>query len=574
MQNKTIRIQAIASAILLAGLSSFSLAEAAGDRFSRQIIVKYRNSALTSKTEETAIGDRLRMLGQRRGFLLKRLRTMATGAEVVHVDRDLDRSELAATLSELRADPRVLYAEEDRVMHALAVPNDSRYSEQWYLYEATAGIRAPTAWDISTGSGVTIAVLDTGYRPHADLGAAIVGGYDFISSTSNNDGNGRDADASDPGDYNSAGQCGTNSAASNSSWHGTHVAGIAAARTNNALGVAGVAYNASILPVRVLGRCGGVTSDIADAIIWASGGSVSGVPANPYPAKVINLSLGGSGACDTTTQAAINSARSRNTTVVVAAGNANADTANFSPASCAGVITVASVGRAGGRAYYSNYGNSVEIAAPGGDQQSGTANGILSTLNSGATSSGADSYAYYQGTSMAAPVVTGVAALLYAQTPTLIPDQVLAKLQTTARPFPASCSGCGSGIVDATAALNGGTPPPPAPLPPASCPAGYTSYTGTISTAGASAYAPNTTGFTVASGTAIAGRLSGPGTADFDLYLQRSPTSRTSWSTVVAGTSNSSTESVSSTGSSAYRYRWRIYAYSGTGAFTFCGRPK
>lgn len=556
---------------IAASLSLFSMAAVAKDGFQPQIIVKFRDNALLSKQAELAIGDRLRAVGLRRGLLLQRLRTMATGAEVIRIDRDLGDRDLADLLADLESDPRVEYAEEDRIMKPMLVPNDSRYSEQWHLFESAAGIRAPEAWDLGTGSGATIAVLDTGHRPHSDFGSAIVGGYDFISSTTNNDGNGRDADPSDPGDYNTAGQCGLGSAASDSSWHGTHVAGIAAARTNNALGIAGVAFNANLLSVRVLGRCGGSTSDIADAIIWASGGTVSGVPANANPAKVLNLSLGGSGSCSATTQAAINSARSRNATVVVSAGNSNANAANFTPASCTGVITVASVGRSGGRAYYSNFGTSVEIAAPGGDQQSGNANGVLSTLNAGTRTPGADSYAFYQGTSMAAPVVAGVAALLYAKTPTITPDQVLAQLQGTARAFPATCSQCGSGIVDAAAALGGAVPPPP---PPTSCPTGYATYANNIAATGSSSYAPNSTGFTVTSGTAITGLLSGPAGADFDLYLQRRTLNGTSWSNVASSTSNSSSETVNATGSASYRYRWRVYAYAGNGAFKLCGRPQ
>lgn len=555
-------------------LSLVSQTASAKDGFPQQIIVKYRDNAAMSAKAATAIGDNLKQVGQRRGLVLQRLRTMATGAEVVRVGRDLDAREVADLLAELKADGRVEYAEEDRIMKPFLVPNDSRYNEQWHLFEAAAGIAAPTAWDVSTGSGATIAILDTGHRPHADFGPAVIGGYDFITSTTNNDGNGRDADPTDPGDYNSAGQCGAGSPASSSSWHGTHVTGIAAARGNNALGVTGIAYNASILSLRVLGRCGGTTSDIADAMIWASGGTVSGVPANATPAKVLNLSLGGSGSCGTTTQNAINSARSRGATVVVAAGNDNSNASNYTPASCAGVITVASVGRTGARAYYSNFGTAVEIAAPGGDQQSGTANGVLSTLNSGATTPGADSYAFYQGTSMASPVVAGVVGLLYAQTPTITPDQVLARLQSTARAFPATCSGCGAGIIDATAALTGTAPPPPPPPPPASCPTGYTTYTGTISGTGANVYAPSTNGFTVANGVALGGILSGPSGADFDLYLQRTSTKRTSWSNVVASESTTSSESIAATGSSSYRYRWRIYSYSGSGSFTFCGRPQ
>jgi len=210
------------------------------------------------------------------------------------------------------------------------------------------------------------------------------------------------------------------------------------------------------------------------------------VPANANKARVLNLSLGGSGACDTTTQNAINSARSRGAVVVVSAGNSNADAINSNPANCAGVITVAATNRSGGKASYSNYGTSVTIAAPGGD----TGAGILSTLNSGTTTPASDSYAYYMGTSMAAPHVSGVVALMLSANPNLTPDDVAAKLKSTARAFPAACSGCGAGIVNAAAAVNAAlasatttttTPPPPTTVTWTTCATegGVCSFSGT-----------------------------------------------------------------------------------------------
>ncbi|MFN5049042.1 S8 family serine peptidase, partial [Roseateles sp.] len=176
-------------------------------------------------------------------------------------------------------------------------------------------------------------------------------------------------------------------------------------------------------------------------------------PANTTPSKVLNLSLGGGGACDTTTQNAVNGARARGASVIVAAGNSNANAANFSPASCAGVVTVAATDRYGARAYYSNFGSVVTLAAPGGDVRSSASNGILSTLNTGTSTPGADNYAFYQGTSMAAPHVAGVAALLYSVRPGATPDQITAALRSSARPFPGSCSQCGVGLLDANAAI-------------------------------------------------------------------------------------------------------------------------
>lgn len=401
---------------------------------------------------------RIAALSRQLGVSLTRLRTTATGAEVVELSQPLSAEALTALRRQIGdAEPGLRFVDEDRLLQTTATPNDTQYSQQWDLYEAVAGINAPTAWNTATGTGVVVGVIDTGYRPHADLVANVLtsNGYDFISATSiSNDGNGRDADASDPGDWTTAGQCYSGSPATNSSWHGTHVAGTIAAVTNNAAGVAGIAYGAKILPLRALGRCGGYTSDIADALVWGAGGSVSGLPTNTKPAKVLSLSLGGQGACDTTTQTAINTARNRGATVVVAAGNSNADASGFTPANCSGVITVASVGRSGAKAYYSNYGSIVTLAAPGGDMSTGTANGILSTFNSGTTTPGADAYGYYQGTSQATPHVSATVALMLQANPSLTPDQIKTGLTKSARAFPASCNQCGAGLLDAAAAIN------------------------------------------------------------------------------------------------------------------------
>jgi len=425
-----------------------------------RIIVKYRDSKAAANgnlarvaapgAARKALLDRA---GQQFGIVVRESHAISTGAQVFRLDRKRHLKEVQALAAEMMArDPAIEYAEPDRIMTHMAIPTDPQYTNQWHYYEAAGGLRLPGAWDVSTGTGVVVAVIDTGYRPHVDLSGQFVAGYDFISTAAiGNDGNGRDSDASDPGDAIVAGECGGGQPTSDrrSSWHGTHVAGTVAARTNNGAGVAGVAYNAKILPVRVLGKCGGYTSDIADAITWSSGGSVSGVPANANKARVLNLSLGGGGACDSTTQSAINGARSRGAVVVVAAGNDAVNVSNASPANCSGVIAVAATGRTGGRASYSNYGNLIDVAAPGGDG----ANSVLSTLNTGATAPASDNYAGYQGTSMATPHVAGVAALMLAVNTNLTVDEIEQKLKSTARAFPASCSGCGTGIVDAAAAV-------------------------------------------------------------------------------------------------------------------------
>lgn len=481
---KTIACGATLLALLLPSLTSAGtpiarifLGTVDEDLPTDRLIIKYRRglseAAAATSTDRVKLHRQAQDVAVRRGLRLQWLPGGALGVQVMRLERRTalaDVQQLAQAI--MAADANVEYAEPDRILRPLFTPNDSQYAQQWHYFETTGGINLPAAWDKSTGAGVVVAVIDTGYRPHADLAANILPGYDFISDMFvANDGDGRDSDARDPGDAVLAGECGGGypSQDETSSWHGTHVAGTVAAVSNNGDGVAGAAYGATVLPVRVLGKCGGYTSDIAAGIVWASGGSVSGVPANANPARVINMSLGGSGACDITSQNAIKAARSRGTVVVVAAGNSNANAANFSPASCKGVVTVAATNRSGGRSFYSNYGMVVAVAAPGGDMRSSAANGILSTLNSGATTPGADSYAYYQGTSMATPQVAAVAALMLQKNASLSPDEVAARLKSSARAFPAACGQCGAGIVDASAAVDAAmastTSPPPSPPP-------------------------------------------------------------------------------------------------------------
>ncbi|MFK3873740.1 S8 family peptidase [Pseudoalteromonas rhizosphaerae] len=444
-----------------------------GTRF----IIKYKNNADEMSTMSAAETSPQMMNKKAQGFVknftskkgkvkAQYIRAMALdNHHVMRANKKLSADEAQQYMQEVMASGNVEYIEIDQMLKPFATPNDPRYDDQWHYYEQAGGLNLPTAWDTATGSGVTVAVLDTGYRPHIDLNANILPGYDMISDTFvANDGGARDSDARDPGDAVSAGECGNNNSAQGSSWHGTHVAGTVAAVTNNGEGVAGVAYDAKVVPVRVLGKCGGLTSDIADGIIWASGGSVSGVPANANPADVINMSLGGSGSCSSTTQNAINQARNNGTVIVIAAGNDNDNANNYNPGNCNGVVNVASVGRNGGRAYYSNYGTSIDVAAPGGAQSfANDSEGVLSTHNSGSSSPSSDSYHYSQGTSMAAPHVAGVAALIKQAKPTATPDEIESILKSSTRSFPATCNNCGTGIVDAAAAVaaaSGGTTPP------------------------------------------------------------------------------------------------------------------
>jgi subtilisin family serine protease len=314
----------------------------------------------------------------------------------------------------------------------------------WGL-NGTYGISADKAWNKTQGSSsVVVAVIDTGITNHPDLNANVLPGFDFISNVGNaGDGNGRDSDPSDPGDWSSR---------ADSSWHGTHVAGTIAGISNN-VGVIGVAPKVKILPIRALGFNGGTVADILAAITWASGGTVLGVPPNANPAKIINLSLGGAGSCDAAWESVINDAETRGSIVVASAGNADRSAANYTPAGCTKVITVAATDSDGRRADFSNYGTDVEISAPGVN--------IWSTLNAGTTSPSTATYGAYQGTSMAAPHVSGALALLLSYKPDLsTPSGVITRIKEilsealNVKTFPGGicdinpAKTCGTGIID------------------------------------------------------------------------------------------------------------------------------
>lgn len=407
-------------------------------------LVTYKNASAKDAGFQSKLDAAIRTLG-RKDLGLKYVRPVSTGAELIEASRPLDVVEATTLMQQLAADPDLVSVEPNAIFRIALTPNDTNYPSQWGLH-GTYGIRANTAWDNGyRGVGKIIAVLDTGITAHPDLVANLTTprGYDFISNaTTANDGGGRDSDPSDPGDW-----CSPNP----SSWHGTHVTGIAAAVTNNAAGVAGTAFDSKVLSVRVLGKCGGTLADIADGITWASGGTVSGVPAvGANKATVINMSLGGSGVCTASSamQLAINGAVSRGTTVVVAAGNSNADSRNFQPASCANVINVAATTSAGVRASFSNWGSLIDIAAPG--------QSILSTLNSGSTTPGAASYANYSGTSMAAPFVAAVVALMQSKPGVdRTPAQAETIIKTWFTPFASPQSpAIGPGILNADAATD------------------------------------------------------------------------------------------------------------------------
>lgn len=371
-------------------------------------------------------------------------------------------------IERLRGQPGVVYVEADRRVRPHLVPNDPAYlpqqwnpGGQWNLWD-TYGIRAPEAWDQERGdAGLVIALLDTGILRHADLDPAqVLGGRDFISDMAySNDGDGWDTDPSDPGDAVTAGTCPDGGPAKDqdSSWHGLHLAGVMLAATDNGVGIAGINHASRLLPVRVLGKCGGSFSDIIPAILWSAGLPVPRIEINPTPAKVINMSFGALGACTPDVQDAIDQAVAVGAVVVVAAGNNyGTDVANVVPAGCNNVITVAATDRGGAVPAYSNIGARVLLSAPGG----GGAFDIYSLSNWGTTaplpSPAGDAYANIIGTSLATAQVSAAVSLMLSARPALGLADIRTLLQQSAQPYPAGgcLSGlCGAGILDAAEAV-------------------------------------------------------------------------------------------------------------------------
>lgn len=392
------------------------------------------------------------------GAGVSKVRDRSDGTTVISTPETLGPEESKQFMQKLAESPDVESVEPDVIMQAFST-NDPKFDEEWHL-QKDPGINIEETWEAAgtRGEGQTIAVIDTGVTRHPDLEGNLVSGWDFISNPqAARDGDGRDPDPNDNGDWIRPFQCRGNSRGKASSWHGSHVSGIAAGIADNGEGISGVAPEAKVQPLRVLGACGGYVSDIADAVIWASGGKVAGVPENKTPATVINMSLGGGGRCSQTYQKAISEARERGAVVVVAAGNENQDAGGVQPASCEGSLVVGASGSTGEFAGYSNYGSAVDVVAPGGDKQVGPA--ILSTVNSGQQSPVGPSYAAYEGTSMATPVVAGVVALMKAKNPDATPDQIEEALKSTAKPM--NCrGGCGAGMINAKEAVEkiGGGP--------------------------------------------------------------------------------------------------------------------
>ena len=459
-------------------------AEAPGEEMVSRLIVKHR-ARRGDKLDAALKATDTRGLAISSGLQMAVLRPMSGDAHVIKLDKPVTLTQAYAIAERLRRDSEIEVAEPDRVMRlsTTVTPSDPAYeSHQWHYKSPSDGIvggaNLPAAWGLTLGSApIRVAVLDSGYRQHEDFGAApgkILPGYDFITeSARSGDGvDGRDDDATDPGDY-----CSTDESPK-SSWHGTHVAGTIGALMNNTIAGklhgTGIAPQTSILPVRVIGRCGGLTSDIVDGMRWAAGIAVPGVPTNPNPAQVLNMSFGGNGACSASFQSAVSDVVNAGKTIVVAAGNDGA-VGISQPANCAGVIAVTAHSVDGDNADYSNIGSQVAISAPGGGCGSmstgctGLASagsvGIYSLSNTGVNAPAADSYSIRAGTSMAAPHVSGVIALMLSLKPALTPAQIKSYLQSSARPHPAGslCTQtryaglCGEGLVDAFAAVSTAT---------------------------------------------------------------------------------------------------------------------
>jgi serine protease len=416
-------------------MNSTSLSsDASVDRF----IIRYK-AGTAERDASSAVQSKLDRLSRAFPAKARHLRRMGIGADVVTTERKLSAAEARAFMRAVASDPNVDYIEPDTEMSGTFAPNDPEYRSQWGLESnqkpgtTMVGIRAESAWDIANGSGTVIAVVDNGVTGHSDLNPNVLPGYDF---TANN----RSGNGTNPGRITETCEV---------LWHGTHVAGIAGAVTNNGVGIAGVAPATRIVPVRVLNACArGYTSDIADGMIWAAGGSIPGVPDNPNPAKVINVSLGGLGSCETTFQTAIDYATGRGAVVVAAAGNYGVDASNFEPANCRNVVNVGGTNRLGWRWVDSDFGLNVDIAAP--------ADSIWSTYNNGTSTPGPESYGYMTGTSMAAPMVSGVIALAQSVAPrSLSPAEMRTLLTQNVQPFPNGQPDqpIGPGILDANATV-------------------------------------------------------------------------------------------------------------------------
>lgn len=452
----------------LATAHQISTDQPAGEPTGR-LIIKYRqtDSAPGFITKAPGVFDRAKWRAEM-GLLVNR---ELSGRQELVISYDGDR--YSATDAAMLANPDTAEDEEstsddpspiefvspEYMRHPRLFPNDPLFEgnllegSQSYLYDGTYSSRAPGAWDITTGSeSSVIAIVDTGVlSSHPELADRSVDGlgFDFISAnnpgdfTNANDGDGRDDDPSDPGDH-----C----LGDPSSWHGTEVASVAAGRANDGIGIAGIDWNARLLHARALGRCGGTDADIIDAVRWSAGIDVPGIPPNPTPAQVINLSIGGPTECTRAWQDVIDEVNARDVNVVISAGNEAMNALRSAPANCADVITVGSSDMQGGLdEFFTNYGLKLTVGAPGRD--------ILLATNEGVTTfdENGNNYSRESGSSLSAAIVSGTVSLMHSLNPNLSSADVRAILQHSATPFAQTgeCSTyyCGAGVLDMSRAL-------------------------------------------------------------------------------------------------------------------------
>ena len=467
-----------------------------------QAALPFESPQARLQAQNAVRAERLRQVLAVAGLAQARLRPVGRAAQLLDFGHPLAAVDAQRMAEQLRQRPEVEWVVTNDREQRQQVPNDPYFAAtassagQWWL-RAAGGSSAnaladrlrgvpglQSAWALGgNGNGnAVVAVLDTGITAHPELGAQVLPGYDFVSDLAiANDGDGRDADPSDPGDGVSQADKDANPAlfgacdVQRSTWHGTVIAGIVGAGTDNGMGVAGINWGARVLPVRVAGKCGAEVADIVDAMRWAAGLDVQGVPLNRHPARIVNISFGGSAACNEAYQEAIDDLAAVGTVVVAAAGNGHGNVKR--PASCARVIGVAALNRDGFKANYSNFGPAVVVATVGGDPAFEGVwgallgdDGLLTLDNLGLQAPQSASYGHHFGTSFAAPVVAGVLSLMLSTNPALSVAQLIDGVRRSARPHVVSsmmgaCSAqnpgrctcttntCGAGILDAPQAL-------------------------------------------------------------------------------------------------------------------------
>lgn len=442
------------------------------DRFVLKLVGAVELSSSPTVRRLEIEGQRIQEVLDRNGVDAVWLRAGSLGSHVLKWGASVRSTDRQALINRMASDPEVDYVFEDKIVQPMVAPNDPRFSDQWAIRSAgsVASVRFDDAWEVTRGSAdVVVAVVDTGVVFNTpELAGRLLAGYDFISNIeTGNDGDGRDADASDPGDWVESSDLSSSTfdgcAIEDSSWHGTFIAAQVAANTNNGSRVSGADWNAKILPVRVSGKCRAYSSDLFDGMLWAAGIAVPAVPTNPNPADVINVSLGADTACNGFHQSVMNQINSAGTVIVAAAGNGGGTP--YLPANCSDVLAVGALDKDGSRAFYSAIGSGVDFAAPGG-----FVDGLLGVGNSGTKGPVSSQLVVNTGTSFSAPYAAATAALMKQVNPNLTSAQIRQILVSSTRSFVSptgtacapsdgkktcdcNTNTCGSGMLDAPSAI-------------------------------------------------------------------------------------------------------------------------